>query len=101
MTVQREPSNVHDPLALAVYLGSGERDSQRLGYVAGWLAAALAPLLDEGGMAIDGKHANNLPVLVCFLGCFLRGCLWSQDGSRAGRRTGSRSIFRSFLRFSI
>ena len=28
VTVRREPGNVHDPLALVVYLGSGEQDSR-------------------------------------------------------------------------
>jgi hypothetical protein len=64
VTLRREPSNAHDPLALAVYLGEEEEeedeDAERmLGYVAGWLAAVLSPLLDSGEMSIEGRVALN------------------------------------------
>ena len=66
VTLRREPSNAHDPLALAVYLGEEEEEEEEdvdaermLGYVAGWLAAVLSPLLDSGEMSIEGRVALN------------------------------------------
>ena len=70
VTIAREPNNAHDPLALAVYLPletngkngrSGiELEQRRLGYVAGWLAQVLSPLIDDGKITIEGNIASKL-----------------------------------------
>ena len=70
ITVQRQPTNMHDSLALAVYLPSEENEEkkrnldaapeqQRLGYVAGWLAEVLSPLIDDGKISIEGRIASE------------------------------------------
>eukprot|EP01043_Picozoa_sp_COSAG02_P038937 COSAG02_NODE_3040_length_7491_cov_7.889205_3_plen_351_part_00 len=70
VTIAREPKNAHDPLALAVYLpleingenGRSEigQEQRRLGYVAGWLAQVLSPLIDDGKITIEGNISSKL-----------------------------------------
>lgn len=69
ISVRREPNNEHDPLALAVHLpvppneDSGRSDGEhenRLGYLAGWLAKVLSPLVDDDKISIEGRVAAEL-----------------------------------------
>ena len=53
VVVRREPTNAHDPQALAVYL-----NEEIVGYLATWLAKVLSPLLDRGSLGLEARLAR-------------------------------------------